>query len=233
MMRMSVLCFLLLLTALPCLSQKPDSTGDAATTGPCSPAVSGSNNQFSINCQGISKEQGAKMLGILNKILQNRLDTKTVMAKLDEILKSANRPVQNCPSGICVGGDINGTATVTNLAPEPKISFEADGEAPVQDSTHPRQCIKIAVDRPMDSPQFAVICDRACKAVGGSAILPHGGVGGNDQWGSIPNRSDIAVFLVGQPNPMPSNVKYRACVESGDEKPVRILDVKKLIVDAK
>ncbi len=89
-MRMCVLCWLFLLTALPCLGQKSDSTGSATTTGPCSPAVSGNNNQFSINCQGISKEQGAKMLGILNKILQNQLDPQAVIAKLDEILKAVN-----------------------------------------------------------------------------------------------------------------------------------------------
>src|SRR6266513_3183142 len=90
MTRICVLCLLLAMTALPCRSQKPIATGDATTTGPCSPAVTGSNNQFSINCQGIGKEQGAKMLGILNKILANQLDPEAVMAKLDEILKAVN-----------------------------------------------------------------------------------------------------------------------------------------------
>ena len=66
--------------AIPCRSQ---TTGKADSTGPCSPAVSGNNNQFTINCQ-ISKEQGQKMLDILNKILMNQLDPKTVTDKLDE-----------------------------------------------------------------------------------------------------------------------------------------------------
>jgi hypothetical protein len=38
---------LVVLTAVTCYSQ---TTGQAKTVGPCSPAVSGSNNQFTINC---------------------------------------------------------------------------------------------------------------------------------------------------------------------------------------
>jgi hypothetical protein len=80
---------LLVLFAIPCWSQTP-TTGNANTTGHCSPAVTGNSNQFTINCQGIGKEQGQKMLDILNKILTNQLDPKAVMAKLDEILKAVN-----------------------------------------------------------------------------------------------------------------------------------------------
>jgi hypothetical protein len=83
------LVLLVLIITMPCLAQTTQ-TGEAKTSGPCSPAVSGSNNQFSINCQGIGKEQGQKMLDILNKILANQLDPEAVMAKLDEILKAVN-----------------------------------------------------------------------------------------------------------------------------------------------
>jgi hypothetical protein len=80
---------LLLLFAIPVYSQTV-TTRRAETKGPCSPAVTGSGNQFTINCPGISKEQGHKMLEILNKILANQLDPKAVMDKLDEILKAVN-----------------------------------------------------------------------------------------------------------------------------------------------
>jgi len=76
---------LIILIAIPCWSQT--TTGKAETTGPCSPAVTGGHNQFRIICQGISKEQGAELLRILNKISRDRLDTKSVMDKLDEIEK--------------------------------------------------------------------------------------------------------------------------------------------------
>jgi hypothetical protein len=80
---------LMLIVAVSCFAQTTQ-TGEAKTTGSCSPAVTGNNNQFSINCQGISKEQGQKMLVILNKILDNQLDPAAVMSKLDEILRAVN-----------------------------------------------------------------------------------------------------------------------------------------------
>lgn len=74
---------LALLIATPCWSQKT-TTGQAETTGLCSPAVTGSSNTFSINC-GIGKEQGSALLKIVNKILANQLDINAVMSKLDEL----------------------------------------------------------------------------------------------------------------------------------------------------
>jgi hypothetical protein len=59
-------------------------TGQAQTTGPCSPASSGSNNNFTIHC-GIGQEQGLKLLAIVNRILAKQLDPDLVMSKLDEI----------------------------------------------------------------------------------------------------------------------------------------------------
>jgi len=59
-------------------------TGNASTTGTCSPSNTGNNNLFTINC-GIGQVQGKKMLDILNRILANQLDPDAVMTKLDEI----------------------------------------------------------------------------------------------------------------------------------------------------
>jgi hypothetical protein len=56
--------FFLIFIAVPCVSQKV-STGTAETTGACSPAVTGSENTFTITC-GIGKKQGQKILAILN-----------------------------------------------------------------------------------------------------------------------------------------------------------------------
>jgi hypothetical protein len=79
----SLILFALLFSTL-CRGQTT-TTGKAETNGPCSPAVTGNKNQFTINCPGISKEQGQKMLDILNKILKDQLDPQKVMMKLDEI----------------------------------------------------------------------------------------------------------------------------------------------------
>jgi hypothetical protein len=76
---------LVMLIAMPCCSQTT-TTGQAETTGACSPANTGNNNTFTINC-GIGKEQGAALLKIVNKVLANQLDTNAVMDKLDELEK--------------------------------------------------------------------------------------------------------------------------------------------------
>lgn len=78
----------MLLISLRCWSQTT-ATGQASANGPCSVANTGSGNKIQINC-GIGKEQGQKILAILNKILENRIDTDVVIAKLDEILKAVN-----------------------------------------------------------------------------------------------------------------------------------------------
>lgn len=79
---------LILLLSLPCWTQTTP-TGQASTAAPCSIANTGSGNKIQINC-GIGKEQGQKMIAILNKILADKLDTNVVMAKLDEILHAVN-----------------------------------------------------------------------------------------------------------------------------------------------
>lgn len=76
---------LLLLMCAPCWSQTT-STGKAETTGPCSPAVTGNNNQFKITCQGISDKLGAQLVELLNKVAKSQVDADTMMAKLDGCL---------------------------------------------------------------------------------------------------------------------------------------------------
>jgi hypothetical protein len=78
---------LILLIGIPyCLGQT--TTGKAESMGSCSPAVTGTNNQITINCTGISRDQAAGLREVLNRILANRLDTKAVMAKLDALERS-------------------------------------------------------------------------------------------------------------------------------------------------
>jgi len=101
----SFLCVLSLF-ASPCKGQ--NTTGKAETTGTCSPAISGNSNQVNISCQGISKDQAAKMTSILNKILANQIDPDAVMAKLDEILKAVN------PNKAVTTYDFNGMKRVVS-----------------------------------------------------------------------------------------------------------------------
>jgi len=62
--------------------------------GDCSINAVGSNNRLTIDCKGIDREQGKKILSILKKILANQLDPEVVNAKLDELIQS------NASSGV-------------------------------------------------------------------------------------------------------------------------------------
>lgn len=92
---------LVMLMCLPCWTQTT-ATGHASATQPCSVANTGNGNKIQINC-GIGKEQGEKVLAILNKIVANHLDPNAVMEKLDEILRAVN---PNIPTKVysCAGG---------------------------------------------------------------------------------------------------------------------------------
>jgi hypothetical protein len=63
----------------------------ATTSGQCSPISPNNSGAITINCPGMSKEQGQKMIAILNKILADQLDPDAVMAKLDEIIANQEK----------------------------------------------------------------------------------------------------------------------------------------------
>jgi hypothetical protein len=86
----SVIVLIFALFGLPASGQT--STGNAATKGTCSPATTGSNNNFVIQC-GIGQEQGKKIIDMLNAALASR-DDSTINAKLDELLAAASKPLQ-------------------------------------------------------------------------------------------------------------------------------------------
>jgi hypothetical protein len=85
---------LLALISLPCRSQQPTASPrgaaiEASSVSPCRLVVSTQNDQFTINCQGVAKEQADKLTAIVNKILANKLDPQLVMTKLDEMPKAS------------------------------------------------------------------------------------------------------------------------------------------------
>jgi hypothetical protein len=100
--RLKFSLYLLVLIAARCLGQA-STPGSAETTGVCSPAVTGSKNTFTITC-GIDKEQGQKILAILNTIIARQLNPDAVMVKLDEI----GQDVKKLRRGVYSGYDFNG-----------------------------------------------------------------------------------------------------------------------------
>lgn len=77
---------LAMLITMPCYSQTAQ-TGKAETTGLCSPAVSGSNNQFTITCQNIPDKLRGQLIDLLNRVAKNQADAGTILGKLDTCLE--------------------------------------------------------------------------------------------------------------------------------------------------
>jgi hypothetical protein len=77
---------LLMLIAVPCWGQTTP-TGKAETSGFCSPAVSGSNNQFTITCQNIPDKLRGQLVDLLNRVAKNQADAETILSKLDGCLE--------------------------------------------------------------------------------------------------------------------------------------------------
>ncbi len=90
---MSYRLTLLLLIATPCWGQST-TTGKVETSGSCSPAVTGSNNQFTITCQGIPEKLRVQLVDLLNLVAKNQSNAAAMMAKLDECLAGVNPQIK-------------------------------------------------------------------------------------------------------------------------------------------
>jgi hypothetical protein len=60
--------------------------------------------------------------------------------------------------------------------------------------------------------------------------LSHAGAYVQADWGSIPDQPNIAAFSIYGPSPLTPEFQYFACVESEDDKAVKILSVRALII---
>lgn len=140
-------------------------------------------------------------------------------------------PLISAPNGIAIGGGNVTNPTVNNFGPTPPIpTFELLDKQPLPESAAPQQWIRIAIDRTFLDPKFAVLCDRPCKVL--RADLVFGPNGGSKQlsWGKIPNQENVAVISINQPNPMPSDDTVESVIASEDDKPVKILGVRVLVI---
>jgi hypothetical protein len=105
--------------ALLVSSRAPAQTGAATTNGACSLANSGHNNtNLIVNC-GVGKEQGDKIVRLLNTLLAKK-DGVEINAKLDELIEIAAKPAQqvvNCANvGNCAGTN-SGTQNFNQYGP--------------------------------------------------------------------------------------------------------------------
>lgn len=132
---------------------------------------------------------------------------------------------QNCPNGICIGGNNSGNPTVINTKLSlPRVYWEPNTvDVNRKQNDHPITYVKVWTDGLFESPAFAVLCDRACKgydfAVSGYNQNCKGNVTGEDK---------IAAFVLLAPNPFPSGIKANVGVVSADDTEVKVLGVRTL-----
>jgi hypothetical protein len=120
-------------------------TGNATSNGLCSIANSGNTvENLTINC-GIGKEQGQKIIDMLNSLLASR-DTATINAKLDELLAVAQRI-------------------------PPKILGLEMSDDDGGGTKNPLVRMTFTVDRVFQNPAFLVFCDKPCQAGAGAEGL--------------------------------------------------------------
>lgn len=189
-------------------SQQP-----ATTSGPCSPIASHNSGAITINCPGISKEQGQKMIAILNRILANQLDASTVMEKLDEILAAKSGSIRNqtCVGSACAQGP-NSSAVLNQYgaqAPAPHLTGISVTDVPPAGTDcgfelcqFPGKLITFSVDSKFTSAMFIVQSDKPCLITHATAAFPtqpvHWSIGDTIQY-TVDNQPNLC--MIGFENP--------------------------------
>jgi hypothetical protein len=132
------IAFVVLLVFASCgLSFGQQTTGNATTEAPCSPAVTGgSNNTFVFRYCGSDPEEAKRIRRLLDAIANGELVTN---AKLDQVLEILNRPT--------------------------KMSVSASFVVAAPAGGHPRAAVNFSTEDPVDRGQFEVVCDRACTPI--------------------------------------------------------------------
>ncbi len=81
-MKKLVAAYLILTSTL--LAQR--GTGPATTKGPCSPAVTGSNNHFEIKSCGMTEEQEREFKSLIQRVIEQRNNLSEISSKMDSCL---------------------------------------------------------------------------------------------------------------------------------------------------
>lgn len=113
-----------------------NTTGDAKSEGPCSPAVTGNNNTFTFKYCGNDPAETKKLLTILEALARGENIT---LDKLDEIKEILLRPI--------------------------KITMTESTSVAAPPGGHPRAAVDFFTDDPVDRGQFEILCDRACAPI--------------------------------------------------------------------
>lgn len=154
-----VILLLVVFHGLPALAQAT-TNGKATASGGCGVSAHSGNNDIiniKINNCGIGKEQGNKIIELLNKILANNKDLAAMNTKLDELLEVASKPVQ---TQNCVGSNncFQGTNYGALNFGAPKLLMTDDQQEAITDAMKPYAGVTGMIEcenGTLDAPAFA------------------------------------------------------------------------------
>ncbi len=146
-------------------------------------------------------------------------------------------PIQNCPGGICAGGDITGNPTIINPPPtSPKALWTEEQfksrpvniSQPISDAAkkviaNPGTLLKLSVDKTLLNPRFFARCDRPCTPVHVDMPMVEGLLGGS--MANLIQDASVAVLRIDAPNPLPSDATLQWDIRSNDDKPIHIVEM--------
>jgi hypothetical protein len=227
-MKTALAVFVVMVIPLIPLCSVGQTTGNATSTGTCNVANTGHSNNVVFQC-GIGKEQGQKIVSILNKILSNQLDTDKVMAKLDELIAAQSRQgatnySQTCNGSACAQGP-NSQATFNQLGPPaPHVTWTVEEVEPVSNPKLYR--VFVSVDSPPSIPAFVAECDLPCKSAGGT--LGGSIVYSDESRDFATDNPNIVAILFTPHSPISVSKPLIWIISSQSDKPLRILSVKLL-----
>lgn len=128
--------------------------------------------------------------------------------------------VQNCPGGICAGGDISGSPTIINPAPPlAKVTWTQE-PLPVDDKHRPGVMVTLTVDNPLPDSAFGAECDNPCEGItGGSTTGP---TMESQVHAHTITGKEVPAMRVDLPNPLRPNFKLNWELRSLDDRSIRV-----------
>jgi hypothetical protein len=224
--------------ALSCSSvlfaQNVTNTGKATASGTCAVSHSGNNDTIIIRNCGIGKDQGGKIIQLLNAVLAKK-DIAEINAKLDELIVIAAKPVGqilNCVGSNCLqNGTQNNFDNRTYGVPKPLPTvINLRTEQLPQDTKEamlPGVTARFMVSSNFANPMFAIWCDHPCLPVrlcfsSGPGMCSYSG----RNFPFYPtNSQSIWVTQYGEQNMLISGEYEEVTFRSRDDQPVDVIKV--------
>lgn len=110
-----------------------------------------------------------------------------------------------------------------NTPPLPGVNWTQEPKK-ADSGHHPQVGVQFAADAILDVPAFVAICDRPCKAIDGGCI----GMSQVAGLLNVPNDPTVGGIVFGIPRPLAAHTQCAMTLESGNDKPVRVVELRVL-----